>query len=79
MDNHNNQQAPIATNTNVGLAATRVWDFIGMDTPEFLGLRVCEDPSNFVDEVKKIFVVIGNGRVELASYQLKDVAQMWFT
>lgn len=50
-----------------------------MDTPEFLGLRVCEDPSNFVDEVKKIFVVIGNGRVELASYQLKDVAQMWFT
>ncbi|WMV30667.1 hypothetical protein MTR67_024052 [Solanum verrucosum] len=36
--------------------------------------------SNFIDEVKKIFGVMqvtSNGRVELASYQLKDVAHLW--
>ncbi|KAH0757840.1 hypothetical protein KY290_021333 [Solanum tuberosum] len=42
-----------------------------------LGSQVGEDPQNFIDEVKKIFGVMqvtSNGRVELASYQLKDVA-----
>ncbi|KAH0719580.1 hypothetical protein KY285_015611 [Solanum tuberosum] len=41
--------------------------------------QVGEDPQNFIDEVKKIFGVMqvnGNGRVELASYQLKDVAHI---
>ncbi|WMV37058.1 hypothetical protein MTR67_030443 [Solanum verrucosum] len=41
--------------------------------------QVGEDPQNFIDEVKKIFGVMqvtDNGRVELASYQLKDVAHI---
>ncbi|XP_049378026.1 uncharacterized protein LOC125842750 [Solanum stenotomum] len=53
-----------------------------MNPSEFLGLQVGEDPQNFIDEVKKIFGVMkvtGNDRVELASYQLKDVAHIWFT
>ncbi|WMV37464.1 hypothetical protein MTR67_030849 [Solanum verrucosum] len=53
-----------------------------MNRPEFLGSRVVEDPYNFIDEVKKIFRVMqvtSNGRVGLASYQLKDVAHVWFT
>ncbi|KAH0725485.1 hypothetical protein KY284_001350 [Solanum tuberosum] len=53
-----------------------------MNLPEFLGSQVGEDPQNFIDEVKKIFGVMqvtGNGRVELASYQLKDVAHIWYT
>ncbi|WMV54579.1 hypothetical protein MTR67_047964 [Solanum verrucosum] len=53
-----------------------------MNPPEFLGSQVGEDPQTFVDEVKKIIgvmQVIGNDRVELASYQLKDVAHIWFT
>ncbi|KAH0644931.1 hypothetical protein KY284_032815 [Solanum tuberosum] len=52
-----------------------------MNPPEFLGLQVGEVPQNFIDEVKKIFGVMqvtGNDRVELASYQLKDVAHIWF-
>ncbi|WMV18678.1 hypothetical protein MTR67_012063 [Solanum verrucosum] len=53
-----------------------------MNPPEFLGSQVGEDTQNFIDEVKKIFGVMqvpGNERVELASYQLKDVAHIWFT
>ena len=41
-----------------------------------------EDPQNFLDEIKKIFEVMqvtGIYRVELASYQLKDVAHIWYT
>ncbi|WMV09553.1 hypothetical protein MTR67_002938 [Solanum verrucosum] len=56
--------------------------FFRMNPPEFLGSQVAEDPQNFIDEVKKIFGVMqvtGNDRVKLASYQLKDVAHIWFT
>ncbi|WMV13910.1 hypothetical protein MTR67_007295 [Solanum verrucosum] len=61
--------------------AARVRDFFRMNPPEILGSQVGEDPQNFIDEVKKIFGVIQvtrNDRVELASYQLKDVANIWF-
>ncbi|WMV40993.1 hypothetical protein MTR67_034378 [Solanum verrucosum] len=64
------------------LAQTRVRDFVRMNLPEFLGLQVGEDPQNFIDEVKKIFEVMqetGNDWVESASYQLKDVAHIWYT
>ena len=53
-----------------------------MNPPEFLGLLTNEDPRNFLDEIKKIFEVIqvtGNDWVELALYQLKDVAHIWWT
>ncbi|WMV29749.1 hypothetical protein MTR67_023134, partial [Solanum verrucosum] len=43
---------------------------------------VCEDPHNFIDEIKKILEVMqvaGTDSVELASYQLKDMAHIWFT
>ncbi|XP_069149164.1 uncharacterized protein [Solanum lycopersicum] len=39
------------------------------------------DSQNLLDEIKKNFKVMqvtGNDRVELASYQLKDVALIWF-
>ena len=45
----------------------------------FLGSQVGEDPKTFIDEVNKIFgrmQEIRNGRVELASYHLKDVAHV---
>ena len=53
-----------------------------MNPPEFLGAQTNEDPQNFLDKIKKIFKVMqvtGNDRVKLASYQLKDVAHIWYT
>ena len=41
-----------------------------------------EDPQEFIDEVYKIVhatVVTLREKAELASYQLKDVSQMWYT
>uniref|UniRef100_M1AKR0 Gag-pol polyprotein n=1 Tax=Solanum tuberosum TaxID=4113 RepID=M1AKR0_SOLTU len=80
--NQNNQWVPDQANANVGSVAAIVRDFVWMNPPEFLGSQVGEDPQNFIDEVKKIFEVMqitGNDRVELASYQLKDVAHIWYT
>ncbi|WMV50487.1 hypothetical protein MTR67_043872 [Solanum verrucosum] len=80
--NQNNQQVPVPTNGNGGSVAARVHDFVRMNPPEFPGSQVGEDPQNFIDEVKKIFVVMQvtrNDRVELRSYQLKDVGHIWFT
>ncbi|XP_049368427.1 uncharacterized protein LOC125833328 [Solanum verrucosum] len=53
-----------------------------MNPPEILGSQVGEDPQNFIDKVRKIFGVMqvtSNDMVELASYQLNDVAHIWFT
>ncbi|WMV41769.1 hypothetical protein MTR67_035154 [Solanum verrucosum] len=80
--NQNNQQSPVPTNTNVGSAIARVQDFVRMNPSEFLRSQIGEDSQNFINEVKKIFwvmQVIGNERAALASYQLKDVAHIWFT
>ncbi|WMV40962.1 hypothetical protein MTR67_034347 [Solanum verrucosum] len=82
MTNQNNKQVLVPTNRNGGLVAAWVRDFARMNPPEFLGSQVGEDPHNFIDEVKKILGVIqetDNGRVEMTSYQLKDVAHIWYT
>ncbi|XP_049364533.1 uncharacterized protein LOC125829339 [Solanum verrucosum] len=52
-----------------------------MNPPTFFGSKVDEDPQNFIDEVFKIVDAMGvtpREEAELASYQLKDVAQVWF-
>mgnify|MGYP000723734629 CR=1 FL=1 len=80
--NQNNQHVPVPANTNGESAVANVQDFVRMNPPEFLGSKVGEDPKNFIDEVNKILGVMqvtGTESVELASYQLKDVAHIWFT
>ncbi|XP_049360051.1 uncharacterized protein LOC125824752 [Solanum verrucosum] len=75
-------EAKVPTNTTGGSVATRVRDFVRMNSPKFLGSKVGEDPQNFIDEAKMIFEVIqmiGTESVELAFYQLKNVAHIWFT
>ena len=69
-------------NENGGSVAARVCDIVRMNPYEFLGSQTNEDPQNFLDEMKKIFEVMQvtrNDRVELASYQLKDIAHIWYT
>ncbi|XP_069149754.1 uncharacterized protein [Solanum lycopersicum] len=60
--------------------ADRLRDFTRMNPPIFTGAKTSEDPQEFIDEVHKILVAMGatdNEKLELASYQLKDVAQTW--
>ncbi|XP_015075313.1 uncharacterized protein LOC107019292 [Solanum pennellii] len=67
-------------NENGGSVAARVYDFVRINAPEFLGSHTSEDPQNFFDGIMKIFEVMqvtGNDRVELASYRLKDVSHIW--
>ena len=52
-----------------------------MNPPTFNSSKVEEDPQQFIDEVYKILLDMGfstNEKVELATYQLKDMAQAWF-
>ena len=66
-------------NENGGSVAARVRDFVSMNLPEFIGSQTNEDPQYFLDDIKKIFEVMKVtiiDRVELAPYQLKDVAHI---
>lgn len=61
--------------------ANRPRDFTKMNPPIFVGSKVDEDPYDFLDEVYKILFYIGVSTTEnakLATYQLKDVALIWY-
>ena len=56
-------------------------DFTRMNPPTFNGSKVDEEPQEFLDEVCKVLYameVTSSEKAELASYQLKDVAQTCF-
>ena len=49
-----------------------------MNPPSFYGFKVNEDAQEFIDEVSKMHLAVGlstSEKAELATYQLKDVAQ----
>ena len=59
--------------------SSRLGEFVRMNPPIFLGSKVGEDPQEFIDDVYNIVHAIGvtsREKTELASYQLKDVAQV---
>ena len=52
-----------------------------MNLLDFYGSKVEEDPQNFVAEVFKILIVMEvslEEKVELYTYRLKYVAQIWY-
>ena len=60
----------------------RLGYFLRMNPPVFLGYKVNEDPQEFLDGVYEILSVMGvtsREKGELASYQLRDVSQIWYT
>ncbi|WMV41824.1 hypothetical protein MTR67_035209 [Solanum verrucosum] len=62
-------------------ATLKVRDFVRMNPLEFYGSKVGEGPQEFIDEVSKMLDLVGVTpvkKVELASYQLKWVAQVRF-
>ncbi|XP_049391469.1 uncharacterized protein LOC125855827 [Solanum stenotomum] len=56
-------------------------EFLRMNPLEFTSSSVTEDPKNFVEEFHKVFEVMHVADaepVEVASYQLKGVARVWY-
>ena len=52
-----------------------------MNPPTFHITNVDENPQSFIDEIFKVVDVMGvnpREKEELATYHLKDVAQVWF-
>ncbi|XP_069144095.1 uncharacterized protein [Solanum lycopersicum] len=75
-----NRQDVKRENPLVRSMADKLQDFSRMNPPIFTRDKTLEDPQNFIDEVHKILVAMGDTdieKAELASYQLKDVAKIW--
>ena len=61
---------------------SRLRDFVRMNPLIFIGSKVGEDPQEFLDGVYKVLStmeVTCREKGELASYQLRDVSQIWYT
>ncbi|WMV33146.1 hypothetical protein MTR67_026531 [Solanum verrucosum] len=59
---------------------SRIHEFLRMNPPSFTGSSTTEDPENFIEELKSVFEVmhvVDTERVELATYQLKNVSRTW--
>ncbi|XP_015078359.2 uncharacterized protein LOC107022191 [Solanum pennellii] len=56
--------------------------FVRMNPPVFLGSKVEEDPLEFLDGVYNVLGAMGvtpREKTELASYQVREVSQAWYT
>nr|XP_019067249.1 uncharacterized protein LOC109119250 [Solanum lycopersicum] len=58
--------------------ADRLRDFMRMNPPIFTGSNTSEDPYEFVDKILVALGATNTEKSELASYQLKDIAQTLF-
>ncbi|XP_049391588.1 uncharacterized protein LOC125856028 [Solanum stenotomum] len=68
-------------NPNASTTSSRIRDFTKMNPPTFYGSKVDEDPQGFIEEVFKVVDALGvssQEKAELAVYQLKDIAQVWY-
>ena len=80
MDPENREVIPLP-HQQVTTMASRLRDFTQMNPLTFYGSKVEEDTQEFIDEFYKILFAMGlstSEKFELDTYQLKDVAQVWF-
>src|SRR5688572_20355502 len=67
---------------NAPTPASRIRDFTRMNPPEYYGSKANEDPQDFIEEIFKIVDIMGvssREKAELEDYQLKGIAQIWYT
>ncbi|XP_049347490.1 uncharacterized protein LOC125812027, partial [Solanum verrucosum] len=61
---------------------SRIHEFLRMNPPSFTISSSAEDLENFIEELKKVLDVmhvVDTARVELAAYQMKNVARTWMS
>ncbi|WMV46736.1 hypothetical protein MTR67_040121 [Solanum verrucosum] len=76
-----NKEFVARVNPNLGMEVIRIRYFSRMNTPEFHGLKMDDDPQELIDEIYKIVGITGVSIVEkeeLVAYQLKGVTNVWF-
>ena len=76
-----NREVVPRPNQHVGTMASHLREFTRMNPPTFYGSKVEEDPHEFIDEIYKILYAMRSSnseKAELATYQLKDVAQILY-
>lgn len=64
-----------------GMIATRVWEFLRKNPPEFYGSKIDKDPNRFIDWVCKVHTILGVSsfeKVQLANYQLIDFSLLLY-
>ncbi|XP_069147184.1 uncharacterized protein [Solanum lycopersicum] len=80
MTSQANREVVPRANQHIGTMASYLRDFTRMNPPTFYGSKVEEHPQEFIDETYKILYAMKlntSEKAELATYQLKDVAQTW--
>ena len=73
-----NREVVLCPHQQVTTITSCLRDFTQMNPPSFYGFKVNEDAQEFIDEVSKMHLAVGlstSEKAELATYQLKDVAQ----
>ena len=71
----------VQVNPNANATTSRIRVLTRMNPLTFFGSKVEEDPQGFIHEVFKVVDSIGvtsQEKEELVTYQLKDVAQVWY-
>ncbi|TMX00127.1 hypothetical protein EJD97_001356 [Solanum chilense] len=75
------RETTVQVNPNARITDSMIMNSTRMNPPTFFVSKVEEDPQRFIDEVLKVLDamdVSSEEKVKLATYQLKDVDQVWY-